>query len=274
MHSKLQECHEKKEALALENCEIKQNRYGSELEVLVRSNSDLHLSPTKFDVAASAMSRDLGGEVSLAELTQVSNFKKICVRVKIMAVKESETVRNALVKQDCIVADASQAVSLYILWEENINCLEEGVSYKLSGLIVRTYNGKKYLSMPKDSSFDFEIIDDVGATEEKGVEEEGKMKGVVVIGVKYFDAYNACYSCKGKVVLSGGVGECGRCGMMQRAEKCKTAITVKMDIEADGYVKCVSAFSPIVEEICEGDMSKRALQAFDVVINEKKVIFC
>ena len=250
---------------------VKQNRYGSELEVLVRSNSDLHLSPTKFDIAASAMSRDLGGEVSLAELTEVSNFQKICVRVKIMAVKESETVRNALVKQDCIVADASASCKL-VLWEEHINCFEEGVSYKLSGLIVRTYNGKKYLSIPKDSSFDFEVIDDVGATEEKGVEEEGKMKGVVVIGVKYFDA---CYSCKGKVVLSGGVGECGRCGMMQRAEKCKTAITVKMNIEADGYVKCVSAFSPIVEQICEGDVSKRALlscQDFDVVINEKNVI--
>ena len=170
--------------------------------------------------------------------------------------------------QDCLVADASASCKL-VLWEENINCLEEGVSYKLYGQIVRTHNGKKYLSIPKDSSFDFEVIDDVGATEEKGVEEEGKIKGVVVIGVKYFDA---CYSCKGKVVLSGGVRECGRCGMMQRAEKYKTAITVKMDIEADGYVKCVSAFSPIVEEICEGDVSKRALlscQAFDVVINEK-----
>ena len=73
----------------------------------------------------------------------------------------------------------------------------EGVSYKLSGLIVHTCNGKKYLSMPKDSSH-FEVIADVGATEEKGVEEVEKMKGVVVIGVKYFDAW---YSCKGKVVL-------------------------------------------------------------------------
>ena len=51
--------------------------------------------------------------------------------------------------------------------------------------------------MPKDS-FHFEVIADVGATEEKGVEEVEKMKGVVVIGVKYFDAW---YSCKGKVVL-------------------------------------------------------------------------
>ena len=58
----------------------------------------------------------------------------------------------------------------------------EGVSYKLSGQILHTHNGKKYLSIPKDS-FDFEVIDDVGATEEKGVEEEEKMKGVVVIAI-------------------------------------------------------------------------------------------
>ena len=69
-------------------------------------------------------------------------------------------------------------------------------------------------------------------------------------------------------VVSGSAGECGQCGMMQRVEKCKMAVTLKMDIEADGCVKRMSAFSPIVEEIREGDMSKAALlscQAFDVV---------
>ena len=45
LHSKLQEYHERKEALSLANGEIKQNRYGSELEVVVRSNSELHQSP-------------------------------------------------------------------------------------------------------------------------------------------------------------------------------------------------------------------------------------
>ena len=37
-------------------------------------------------------------------------------------------------------------------------------------------------------------------------------------------------------MLSGGVGKCGRCGMMHRVNKCKTAMTVKMDIEAGGCV--------------------------------------
>ena len=58
-------------------------------------------------------------------------------------------------------------------------------------------------------------------------------------------------------------------------EKCKIAVTVKMDTEADDCVKCVSAFSPIVEEICEGNVNKAALRqgstsvlpAFDGVFN-------
>ena len=32
------------------------------------------------------------------------------------------------------------------------------------------------------------------------------MKGAVVVGVKYFKSYDACYSCKRKVVATGSVG--------------------------------------------------------------------
>ena len=92
LHSKLQKYHEKNEALALGNCEIKQSRYGSELEVVVRSNSDVYQSPTKFDVASSSVSRHLGSDVTLVKLTQLANFQKITVRIKVMAVKESEMV--------------------------------------------------------------------------------------------------------------------------------------------------------------------------------------
>ena len=60
-----------------------------------------------------------------------------------MAAKEVETVKNGFVKRVCIVADASARCKL-VLWEENVDSLEEGVSYKFSGLTVRTYSGKKY----------------------------------------------------------------------------------------------------------------------------------
>ena len=56
--------------------------------------------------------------------------------------------------------------------------------------------------------------------------------------MKYLESYNACYSCKGKVVATGSVGECGRCGIMQKIEKCSTSTTAKIDVEVDGAIHC------------------------------------
>ena len=75
------------------------------------------------------------------------------------------------------------------------------MSYELSGMVVRNYMGKKYLSIPKD---DFDV--NIGEVDEEIVEEEKEMKGAVVVGVKYFESYDACYSCKRKVVAMGSVG--------------------------------------------------------------------
>ena len=69
------------------------------------------------------------------------------------------------------------------------------------------------MSIPKDGTYEFELIEDIGVTDIIE-EEEGEIKRVIVIGVKYFDAYNACYVCKGKVSVSGSIGECAKCGKM------------------------------------------------------------
>ena len=112
----------------------------------------------------------------------------------------------------------------------NVGSLLEGKSYKFSGAVVRTYRGSKYLSLPRDS-FDSEVIDDIG---------DVHLDEVTVVGVKYFDSYSACYSCNAKVIASGDVAECTRCGVVQKLQKCNTA---KLDIEVDGAIQ---SFSPVI----------------------------
>ena len=155
--------------------------------------------------------------------------------------------------------------------------LVKGVSYKLSGRIVRVYQGEKYLSVPKDD-FGADMIDDIGEVVEEVVAEKSEIKGGVVVGVKYLDSYMSCYSCKEKVANSeSGFGECGRCGMMQTMKKCKVMSTAKVDIEADGAVHGVTMFSPVVEEICEGEVSKVGLlsaRPFNFMVNKKNIVSC
>ena len=43
----------------MSNCEVKENKYNSDLEVVVRKSSDFEKSPTKYDVDVSKFSCDL-----------------------------------------------------------------------------------------------------------------------------------------------------------------------------------------------------------------------
>ena len=90
--------------------------------------------------------------------------------------------------------------------------------------------------------------------------DEGRLKSVIVVGVKYLDSYRARYSCKRKVQISGSIGECGRCGISLRKDRCTMAETAcQIDVEENNSVKSLTAFFPISEEICQGDVTKKAL---------------
>lgn len=92
----------------------------------------------------------------------------------------------------------SSGTSMIVTWGDNTGVLQEGESYKLSGLIVRTYCNKKYFSVPKEN-FTIACIDGIGEVCHDEEERERNMTGVVIIGVKFFEIYHACYSCRGKI---------------------------------------------------------------------------
>jgi ssDNA-binding replication factor A large subunit len=73
-------------------------------------------------------------------------------------------VSGGLSKQDVTIADATAAARL-TLWESDVHSVREGRSYELSNLVVRSYLGDKYLSMPKEGA-QIKEIDDIGDVHE------------------------------------------------------------------------------------------------------------
>ena len=274
VHQKLSEFHKKNEAVAMSNCEVKLNKYSSDLEVVVRNGSELQQSPTKFDIDQAKFECH-SQETTLADLLKISNFQKVSVNVKVVCEKEVQQVKGGLQKQEYIIADPT-GTSMITTWEDNIGILQEGNSYKLSGLLVRTFSNKKYLSMPKDNSFKIISIDDIGEVEDFELENERKMTGTVIVGIKYFDSYDGCYSCNGKIMPTSDVlGDCSRCGTTQRLDRSKKMTSAKMDFESEGVIRSLTAFSPILDKICQGSVTKAALlscEPFDMEYSEKNII--
>ena len=90
-------------------------------------------------------------------------IKGVMYSYKVLNTDEPVEVSGGKTKQDITISDSSGCIRLTV-WEEYINKLEEDTSYHFSGVTVRTFKGKIFLSSSKDS-FAFKKINDIGNIE-------------------------------------------------------------------------------------------------------------
>ena len=111
-------------------------------------------------------------------------------------------------------------------WGDDCGIISPEQSVKLSGLLVRTFNGKKYVSIPRNN-FEVSVLEDIGDVDKSALEsvQEQKISDVCIVGVKYFERYSACYSCNGKVIPKSrslwSMWFKPMFGTLQRASVCK-----------------------------------------------------
>lgn len=275
MHQRLSDFHETKKPVLLSHCEVKQGKYSSDLEVVVRCSSEVEHSPSKIEVLPS-MFNVIDDFVTIDQISELVNYQRVSVLIKVVIEEEPVNVKKGLVKQDYVIADAT-ACTKVVTWEDNVGILQVGGSYKLSGMMVRTFKGTKYLSIPKDG-FKIEEIDDIGVVDDgtSELEREKSLHNASIIGVKYFENFSGCYSCSGKVTpRSSVIGHCSRCGTLQQLERCTQKASAKVDIAYGDDAVTLSVFSPVIDDICGGSATIESLltcQPFDLVYSDRDVI--
>ncbi len=96
--------------------------------------------------------------IELRTVSNISVLHRVTDEVKVLEVKGVQTIRNCPM-QDVIIADWS-GMARITLWGRDINRLEDGQCYKLQNLIIRDFQGSRYLSMPPAAGIT--RIDDIG----------------------------------------------------------------------------------------------------------------
>ncbi len=86
-----------------------------------------------------------------------NEFTQVSIQARTIRVGELETVRTGKQKQDVVIADPTDTITV-TLWEENVGRLEVGKSYHLGNFIVREWGGTKYLAMYAESTI--ELVND------------------------------------------------------------------------------------------------------------------
>ena len=144
-------------------------------------------------------------------------------------------------------------------------------SYKLCGVMVREFRGKKFLSTSKENC-SIEVIGDIGAVEEGDSEDESvlgsgntvPLKNVRVVGVSLLDTYSGCIKCAAKLLPDSedpDLGTCVKCNIMQCMDDSKTELTAQIMIRiCSGGLIPLRAFGKIVQDIAQksGDQITKA----------------
>ena len=184
------------QAIVLENCDIQHSQFSGKLEAVLKGATKILSSPKKLEniVSTSSASAD---SITLRQLNNFSEYDRVTVSVKVLTVEEKVEVRANLWKQDVNIADSSGTARL-TLWETDIGKLHENNSYQIIDLLIKEFNGLKYLTPPR-SGCEILPLDDIGEVIEIQDEVEANPYRFVraeVAAVSNITKYKACISCK------------------------------------------------------------------------------
>ena len=98
---------------------------------------------------------------SVTELSQMQQFQKVNLEIRVIKVNPPVTLVGGKQKQEVVIADSTRTSKL-TLWEDDIDSLKENLCYALQQVLVRQFkDSPKYLSKQKSGS-SVEEINDIG----------------------------------------------------------------------------------------------------------------
>ena len=255
MRRRLANFEESREPVTIGNCEVKPSRVNNDLELLVKSRSEVERSDKTYHVI-STVDALMGKETSLGNILDLPPYDRVTVRVKVFNVDDIVEVAGGKNKQDIDVRDAT-GIMKFTVWEKDIGKLQKGRSYKLGGVVVREYNANKYLSTSLDTSI-IEEIPDIGDfaddyhLAESPISVLDQLDDTQVIGVIYLEHQLKCLNCGYKVSASDDpqIGQCTKCHMIQCIDACDKSLSTRVMVKGSHTTPItLLAFGDIINQI-------------------------
>ena len=155
------------------------------------------------------------------EIDQIQNkptYDKINVTTKVITTFDPVKVSLAHTKQDIIIADATGVIKP-TSWNEDINKLEDGESYKFPKLQIKSFRNTQFLSTTREG-FQVTKIPDIGNVANTTPEiDYGRIEQAKIVGVNDINKMVMCVKCTKKITIEDESQEfftsCKNCNTFQ-----------------------------------------------------------
>ena len=157
-----------------------------------------------------------------------------------------------------MVADKTDYICL-TLWQEDIDKLQDGNSYLLQNVIVKSFNGSKYLNTPKSGLLStlHEDLGDVVLPPDSSSHIDR-----FVVGVSDIIYKKICFKCHGTVdKLKDTIGVCSERSLAQRIDQCMLEVSAKLFIKNNTEVLTLTALKSMIQKMAEDD----AIDKFTII---------
>ena len=136
---RLANCQDTMDPVNLSDVKIKCAKHSDDLELLLKTSSQVQRSPKK--IAPAKVAKLVSSNISLIDLQHKKDYDRVNVRAKVLRIEDPVKVSPVLQKQDVTIADSSAAAKI-TLWEKSIGNLSVHKSYEFPQFAVRTINVK------------------------------------------------------------------------------------------------------------------------------------
>lgn len=250
--------------VALSNSNVKKSSFSSELEVHLHKRSKVICSPLKMSLGDTEAVLQSTKTVKVADIGLLKVKQDVELMCKVVKISDVSSVKRSgdgkeLKKQEVMVGDETGTCRL-VLWEGDVESLEEGKSYRLIDVGVRSYDGTKYLCYTAKSTKE-ETVKDLEEVNEEFVggedsEDMGRSMSGEISAVISTAEYFSCKFCHCKVELEedGVVAECTKCGAMMKVSSCKEMKSAKFVVKdpSSSREMTLSVFEPVLSRIVAG----------------------
>ena len=199
-------------------------------------------------------------QVNLDDVLKTSDGKRVSVLVKVLKMEEKEEIKPGLFKRDATIADAKGHLRL-TLWKSDTDKLEEGKTYRLHNVLVKSFNAIKYLTTPKAGLYSTpeEDLDNVVSEPDTSSTTDHDMLSLTdaeVVGVDDITKRMVCIKCRSTVDrIDAIIGICSRCSLSQRTDRCPRELVVRLLIigAEEEETRTFTAFQKSIVQITGDD---------------------